>query len=309
MNGRAPLVLLRRAVFGRPSRRRRPARRVALILAAACCGGLALTQFASAYTEAVVPAAAGSGHGGSAVTAAASSSEASSRPRLEQVGHEIFLSSCAACHGLGAEGIGGRGPSLHGVGGAAAAFYLETGRMPLPSSREQPVERQPAFPEKQIRALIAYVGSFGGPAVPKVDLARGSTSKGEEIFSFDCAGCHTIQAQGGIVTGAVVPSLGKASMTQVGEAIRVGPYVMPRFGEGELSDTDVDSIARYVRTTQRPADLGGWGIGRIGPIPEGMVSWLLALGALLLIARVLGERMPEQPRQSAEAGASSRGRR
>jgi hypothetical protein len=31
----------------------------------------------------------------------------------------------------------------------------------------------------------------------------------------------------------------------------------------------------------------------VGPIPEGMVAWLLGLAALLLIARVIGERTPE----------------
>ncbi|MHB1810353.1 MAG: cytochrome bc1 complex diheme cytochrome c subunit [Solirubrobacteraceae bacterium] len=322
-----PVRILRRALLGSPGRRPRRARRLALLVGAACLGGLALMQFASAYAES--PASApGAGKAASPAAAASSSSSSSSSPssagraasassfasagaksRLAETGHELFRSSCAACHGMNAEGIRGRAPSLHGVGGAAAAFYLETGRMPLPSSREQPLEKEPAFPKGQIEALIAYVASFGGPEVPNVQIAKGSVSKGQELFALDCAGCHTIQAQGGIVTGAVAPALNPASMTEVGEAIRVGPYVMPRFGPKDITEQDIDSIARYVRTTQRPADLGGWGLGRLGPIPEGMVAWGLALVALLLIARLLGERMPEQSRQSAEAGASSGARR
>jgi ubiquinol-cytochrome c reductase cytochrome c subunit len=82
-----------------------------------------------------------------------------------------------------------------------------------------------------------------------------------------------------------------ATPKQVGEAIRVGPYVMPRFGPGELSDLQIDSVARYVRSTQHPEDRGGWGIGRIGPIPEGMVAWLLGVTTLLLLALLLGERL------------------
>ena len=92
------------------------------------------------------------------------------------------------------------------------------------------------------------------------------------------------------MTGAIAPSLGPATPTQLAEAIRIGPYVMPRFSSGELSDSDVDSIARYVQSTNHPEDRGGWGIGRIGPIPEGMVAWLLAIFALLLIVRLIGER-------------------
>jgi ubiquinol-cytochrome c reductase cytochrome c subunit len=65
---------------------------------------------------------------------------------------------------------------------------------------------------------------------------------------------------------------------------------MPRFGERQIDDAKLDSIVRYVRSTRNPDDRGGWGIGHIGPIPEGMVAWLLAGVALLLVARVIGER-------------------
>jgi ubiquinol-cytochrome c reductase cytochrome c subunit len=59
-----------------------------------------------------------------------------------------------------------------------------------------------------------------------------------------------------------------------------------------------------VQSIKHPEDRGGWGIGRIGPIPEGMVAWLLAAAALLLIARLLGERIPEQPEDPSRRGRS-----
>ena len=65
---------------------------------------------------------------------------------------------------------------------------------------------------------------------------------------------------------------------------------MPRFGEGELSDRDVASVARYVLATRSPDDRGGWGIGHVGPVPEGLVAWLVGMTAMLGIARLLGER-------------------
>ena len=76
------------------------------------------------------------------------------------------------------------------------------------------------------------MASFGGPQIPVVHPRRGSLAEGQRLFGMDCAGCHTIQGQGGIVTGAVVPTLNEATPTQIGEAVRIGPYVMPRFGEG-----------------------------------------------------------------------------
>ena len=257
-------------------------------IAAFLCGGLALIQFAAASERHPGPTR-------------ASPSPSSS---LLAGGRALFLSSCAACHGMNAEGIRGRGPSLHGVGALAADFYLQTGRMPLPSSRSQPLRTSPAFSQAQIKALVAYVASFGGPPIPTVNPRAGSLADGQQLFGLDCAGCHTIQGQGGIVTGAIVPSLNQATSTQVAQAIRVGPYVMPRFGPGELSSGQIDSIARYVQSLQHPEDRGGWGIGRIGPIPEGMVAWLLAAAALLLIARLLGERTSGQPEDHSRTGAS-----
>jgi ubiquinol-cytochrome c reductase cytochrome c subunit len=221
-----------------------------------------------------------------------------------QEGQALFASSCASCHGLAGGGVRRRGPSLRGVGALAADFYLQTGRMPLPSPHAQPLRTQPPFGQRQIAALVAYVSSFGGPPVPAVAPSRGSLSRGHDLFALDCAGCHTIQGQGGIVTGAIVPSLNLVTPRQVAEAIRVGPYVMPRFGSAELSDADIDSIARYVQSTQHPHDRGGWGIGRIGPITEGMVAWLLGMAALLLVARLLGERIEDEP---GEAGPSQGG--
>jgi ubiquinol-cytochrome c reductase cytochrome c subunit len=264
-------------------------RRRLMMMVALVCGALALSDFAAHWDASATPPP---------ISAAAPSG-------LVAQGHALFDSSCASCHGLSAQGISGRAPSLHGVGALAADFYLQTGRMPLPNPKAQPLRTSPAFPQSKITALVAYVGSFGGPGIPTVQPSRGSLAEGQRLFGLDCAGCHTIQGQGGIVTGAIVPALNQATPRQVGEAVRIGPYVMPRFGEGELTDTGVNSLARYIQSIQHPKNLGGWGIGRIGPIPEGMVAWLLAAAALLLIARLLGERTSEQPERPPRPGSSA----
>jgi len=68
---------------------------------------------------------------------------------------------------------------------------------------------------------------------------------------------------------------------------------MPRFGSEDLNRADVDALAAYVEYSKHPDNAGGWSIGRIGPVPEGMVAWLLAAVALLLVARIIGERRKE----------------
>jgi ubiquinol-cytochrome c reductase cytochrome c subunit len=205
-------------------------------------------------------------------------------------GRTLYVESCSSCHGLDARGVRGLGPSLVGVGARSADFYLSTGRMPLDEPESQPLRKEPAFPRSDIDALVAYIGSLGGPPIPRADPSRGSLSEGFQTFTDSCAGCHQIVGQGGMVTGARVPSLQHASATEIAEAIRIGPYLMPKFGEARIDQHKLDSLARYIDYTRAPHDKGGWAIGHIGPIPEGFVAWLLGLAALILAARLIGER-------------------
>jgi ubiquinol-cytochrome c reductase cytochrome c subunit len=193
---------------------------------------------------------------------------------------------------MDARGISGVAPSLRGVGALAADFELSTGRMPMSDPAAEPVRALPAFDAAVRHNLVAYIASLGGPGLPAPDVTAGSEADGRRLFTQNCAGCHSVLGAGGVITGASVPALQQASARQIAEAIRLGPYLMPRFGEGQLSDRDVASVARYVLSTRNPDDRGGWGIGHIGPVPEGLVAWLVGMTAMLGIARLLGERNP-----------------
>jgi ubiquinol-cytochrome c reductase cytochrome c subunit len=212
------------------------------------------------------------------------------RAGLAARGRALFLAGCSSCHGYGAKGITGVAPSLHGVGALAADFYLSTGRMPLPSPADEPVRTKPAYTPGEIAALDAYIGSFGGPPIPRVSVAGTSLAHGESLFMDNCSGCHQAAARGGIVPGAFAPALDNATPAQILEAARIGPYLMPRFAPTLLTDAQLASIARYVDYVRRAPDRGGWGIGHIGPVPEGMVVWFAAIPFVLLVARLIGER-------------------
>ena len=53
---------------------------------------------------------------------------------------------------------------------------------------------------------------------------------------------------------------------------------------------DLAAIAAYIQFAKVPPDRGGWGIGHIGPVAEGIVVWFAAIPLLLLITRLIGER-------------------
>lgn len=215
-------------------------------------------------------------------------------------GRQLFVLGCSSCHGMDARGVRGRGPSVRGAGALAADFYLRTGRMPLGDPTDEPARTRPAYGDAEIEDLVAYVGSLGGPALPRTPLggdvqaglraAGAAQARGKKLFTDNCAGCHSSLARGGVLTGGIAPSLQQATATQVAEAIRLGPYLMPRFSERRLSDEDVAAIAAYVHSTRHPRDDGGWGIGHIGPVPEGMVAWFIGLLSLVGVCLLVGER-------------------
>jgi len=218
-------------------------------------------------------------------------------------GRGLFFSGCAECHGAdltgvqadpsrrGADGKVPAGPPLLGVGELAADFYLRTGYMPLDDPEEQPRRSKPSYSERDLRALVRFVASFGGPRTPQVDLARGRTSAGLKLFVENCAGCHQVVGAGGYLTGAEAVPLDQATARQIAQAVRIGPYVMPRFSERQISDGELDSLVRYVLYTQDPRDSGGWSLEHLGPVSEGIVAWLVAGAGLLLVARAIGERI------------------
>ena len=251
---------------------RRALRAAALVLAVGCAG-LALWSAAAGGQQPPPPRS-----GGTQVAA------------LAERGRGLYATTCAICHGDDLRGVRARGPSLIGAGAAAVDFYVSTGRMPIADPTDEPVRAEPQYPRRDIDALVAYVGSFGGPPVANADPAAGDVARGKESFTENCAGCHQVMGQGGIVTGALVPPVTGIPPRQLAEAVRIGPYLMPVFDEKRIPQPELDDIASYLRYAGDPDNRGGWGIGNIGPVPEGLVTWLLAATVLLGVVRLLGER-------------------
>jgi quinol---cytochrome-c reductase cytochrome c subunit len=228
-----------------------------------------------------------------AVPAAAASG--TPKDPLAAYGYHLYGEYCLSCHGGNAAGTPGVAPSLHGVGALAADFYLRTGYMPLRRLGLQPRRQPVLLSDHEIKALVAYVATFGGPPIPTPRPGLGSLSQGQALFAEHCAGCHQVVAQGGYVTGAVPPALVQATPRQVAQAVRIGPYVMPKFSQRAISDRQLDSLVRYVEFTHAPARPGGWGLGFVGPVPEGLVTWFVAMPLLIGLCLLLGKRFRREP--------------
>lgn len=207
-------------------------------------------------------------------------------------GRSLYVVGCISCHGDDGRGIDGRGPSLARAGRASTHFYLSSGRMPAADSSQQARRKPPAYDERSIADLVAYVDTIGdGPDIPQLDIENADLALGQGLYTANCAGCHNSAGSGGALgQGYYAPSVLDATNLQVAEAVRVGPGAMPAFGTGVLDDEGLAATVRYIDHLRRAGDRGGASLGRIGPVTEGLVAWLVGMAALIGIAWLVGER-------------------
>ncbi|MGK5171314.1 cytochrome bc1 complex diheme cytochrome c subunit [Geodermatophilus sp. CPCC 205761] len=206
-----------------------------------------------------------------------------SESAAEAAGRELYERSCITCHGDNLEGVPGRGPSLIGVGEAAVYFQVHTGRMPLVRQEADAPDKPAVFSDEEIDQLMAYVqANGGGPTLPSGDLRDGDLALGGELFRLNCASCHNFVGQGGALSsGKAAPSLEDSTDLEIYTAMLTGPENMPVFGDNQLTPDEKRAIINYVQTIDSQADPGGAGVGRMGPVAEGLVIWVVGIGVLL----------------------------
>ena len=222
---------------------------------------------------------------------------ASDQAAVEQ-GRELFLVGCASCHGKNAEGLTAAdgsqyGPSLVGVGAAAVDFQVGTGRMPMARPGVQAQKKPPVYTEEETRALAAYVASLGpGPAIPsEEDYSREAIPedeyeeavvRGGEFFRTNCTACHNFEGSGGALPGGkFAPSLDGVSEKHMYEAMLTGPQQMPVFSDDVLKPEQKRDIIAYVRSLQENPGYGGFAMGGLGPVSEGLFAWVIGIGGLV----------------------------
>ena len=270
--GRGGLRRLRRLVSLAPRRRGKAARR-----AGAAVRMAAALMFAGGLYVAIAPA-----------------SQAADGPALSRTaedGKALFDQNCISCHGRNAQGVDGRGPSLIGVGGASVEFQVTTGRMPAASSDQAQIPRKPpqwqgAELDRNAAALAQYIQEIGGgPKLPAqgTDLrSSGDISRGGELFRINCASCHAFSGGGGALSsGKYAPALTEATDREMYAAMLTGPQNMPVFGDNQLSPQEKMDIIAYVQGMTNDQDPGGWGLGRFGPVTEGLAIFLVGIVGLV----------------------------
>jgi ubiquinol-cytochrome c reductase cytochrome c subunit len=209
-------------------------------------------------------------------------------------GKELFNQNCSSCHGANAEGTD-VAPSLLGVGAAAVDFQVSTGRMPAQNPGAQVPRKHNIFTDAEVHQIAAYVASLGGgPPVPPLaqsDPKNGDAAIGGKLFRANCAQCHNFAGSGGALTGGkFAPPLDDATPRQIYEAMLTGPQAMPVFNDTTLTPAQKRAVIAYVTQTRNEANPGGAGLGRIGPVAEGLAGWLVGIGLMVVAAMWLTAR-------------------
>jgi mono/diheme cytochrome c family protein len=188
-------------------------------------------------------------------------------------GKELFAQACSSCHTLAdAKAQGTIGPSLDD------AFSSDKTQGFSEQTMADIVRGQIAYPEKPMPANIyrgqdardvaLYVAKCSGNANSGVQAEKpastttttgsttttssggggggsSSTAAGKQVFTQNCASCHTLKDAG--ATGTVGPNLDglKPSQATVQHQVENGGGIMPAF-KGTLTAAQIAAVAQYV---------------------------------------------------------------
>lgn len=210
-----------------------------------------------------------------------------SQEQLVEDGERLFLANCASCHGVNAEGTVA-GPSLIGVGALSVDFQVGTGRMPMAASGPQAEVKPVQFTQPQIDAMGAWVQSLApGPDLPdpRYYAGDGDVANGAELFRINCAMCHNVAGAGGALTeGKYAPGLQDLEPIHIYGAMVTGPQNMPVFNDMNLTPEEKNDIISYLKYVDESPSVGGFTLGSLGPVSEGLFIWLIGLGGLIAVA-------------------------
>jgi ubiquinol-cytochrome c reductase cytochrome c subunit len=213
-------------------------------------------------------------------------------------GRQLFLVSCAFCHGQNGEGVltqGGSqyGPALTDVGAAAVDFQVGTGRMPMANPGVQAPRKEAVFSDEEIADLAAYVASLGtGPAIPDKDMystegmsdqqVEELVQRGGQIFLANCTACHNFEGSGGAMPrGGFAPHIRGVDGKYIYEAMLTGPQSMDTFSDGNIPPEDKKAVIAYLDHLNDDPSYSGLTLGGLGPVSEGLIAWVVGLGFLV----------------------------
>jgi ubiquinol-cytochrome c reductase cytochrome c subunit len=168
--------------------------------------------------------------------------------------------------------------------------------MPMAAPGAQAPRKEVVYTQHEIDALAAYVASLGpGPAVPdeseysidgmSEEERQEALTRGGEIFLSNCSACHNFEGSGGAMPqGGYAPNLHGVEERYIYEAMLTGPQNMPNFTNGNLTPDEKRDVIVYLKSMENNPGYGGFSLGGLGPVSEGLFAWVVGIGGCIAFA-------------------------
>lgn len=168
--------------------------------------------------------------------------------RLVEMGESVFIAECKVCHGLEADGIGGKAADLnHRIAAASVKHVLQNGsnnqllgmEMPMPD-RNGLINATTSMPitDAEIDALATYV-------------SKGLTGTvGADVFAATCVMCHGADGKGIEGMGPDLKEFNTALVTNIlshGKKGSIG--TMPKFDR--LNAKQKEAVSAYITSLSK----------------------------------------------------------
>lgn len=252
------------------------------------------------------------------LNAVAASGEADSSDTADTAaGRELYTTNCAMCHGPDGGGGAVRGsrpapdgrpvPPLDDSTVSEIRLVLETGRMPPAGNPFDSRARSDELSQPQRDAIMAYVTEefdLDGDVPPPPE---GDPARGQELYAANCAACHGSTGGGGVAgRGAFTPALTAYDPQIIADAVRTGPFEMPQFGRGQLTDDEVGHIAAFLDHVEHEQFAFLWD-AELGPVYASAFAIALVAVVVLLTVVIAGRPMwfPSPRRKPEDADAAT----
>ena len=217
---------------------------------------------------------------------------ATSQPDVDRGAEPVRRAAASSCHGADGEGVArpGRRRSTDVGRGGSPTSTSRPGACRWRTPTSSRVRKRPAYDDDEIDALVAYVASLGdGPAIPSVDPGARRPRRGRRALPGELpAPCHSAAGAGGALSyGRAAPDAApgrrrsRSPRPSAPGRARCRCSARRRHRRAR-SSTSSCATSQYL---DDPDDRGGLPLGRIGPIPEGFVAWVVGIGALLAARR------------------------
>jgi ubiquinol-cytochrome c reductase cytochrome c subunit len=223
---------------------------------------------------------------------------------------ELYAVHCGGCHSVDGRGgvtAGGlTAPPLRPEDNprmtvAYARLTMDTGRMPPAGDPADNRIRRVTLTEQQREDIVRFMVDRFGLEGDVPEPAHGDAAVGLQVYAQNCAACHGASGAGGVAGGgAWTPRVNDVSAQTLADAVRVGPFQMPRFDGEQITDAELGHMAAFLAEVEEE---GGTLLfpGELNPVfASGFGAGLAAVIIVMLVLISGKPTMFPDPERDAE---------